>query len=246
MNQDEASLDEAKRQWEQRAQTFGERSNYKSVWNRQADRSVFAVLAVGGYTSEATLDNTAHETISFLQNTAGFTSNDIILEIGCGVARVGKILSDQCYHWIGTDISGEMLKHAAVRIRDKNNVTLVELHSVGLSEIFGDSIDLVYCTIVFMHLLEWDRYQYVKEMFRVLRPGGRCYFDNVPLDTDHGWRVFTESAGFPIERRTAHLSMTSSREEFRTYLTKAGFEDIHIHDLPNGMIAGTGRKPDPR
>ncbi len=234
---------DANRRWEESVHTLGERSHYKKVWDRQAEHPEVAKLAVGGFTDEVTLDATARETIGFLENTAGIKPHDIVLEIGCGVGRVGKVLSERCYHWIGADISGEMLKHAAHRLAQRSNVTLIELHTVGLSEIPADVIDLVYCTVVFMHLLEWDRFKYVQEMFRVLRPGGRCYFDNVPLDTEHGWRVFTEGARYPIERRSAHMSMTSSREEFRTYLEKAGFSSIQIHELPNGMIAGTGLKP---
>jgi SAM-dependent methyltransferase len=95
-----------------------------------------------------------------------------------------------------------------------------------------------------MHLLEWDRYRYVEEAFRVLRPGGRCYFDNYPLDSEHGWKVFLESSSYPLDRRPAHLSMSSSREELRTYLAKAGFTNGVVHDLANGMIAATGEKPD--
>jgi ubiquinone/menaquinone biosynthesis C-methylase UbiE len=234
---------DSNRLWEESVHGLGERSHYKRVWNRQAEDPEVAKLAVSGFTSEESLELTGRETISFLQSTVGIRSLDIILEIGCGVARVGKLLSEQCYHWIGTDISGEMLKHAAARLAGRSNVTLLELHTVGLGEICTETIDLVYCTVVFMHLLEWDRFKYVTEMFRVLRPGGRCYFDNVPLDTEHGWRVFSESAAYPLDRRRAHMSMTSSREEFRTYLEKAGFEDIRIHELSNGMIAGTGRKP---
>jgi hypothetical protein len=37
--------------------------------------------------------------------------------------------------------------------------------------------------------------------------------------------------------------MTSTREELRTYLAKAGFDGIQIHDLANGFIAATGYKP---
>jgi SAM-dependent methyltransferase len=120
----------------------------------------------------------------------------------------------------------------------------VELATVGLQEFPLDSFDLVYCTVVFMHLLPWDRYRYVEEAFRVLRPGGSCYFDNVPLDSDHGWKVFTESAAYPLDRRPAHLSMCSTREELRVYLVKAGFTEVQVRDLPNGFIAATGRKPD--
>jgi ubiquinone/menaquinone biosynthesis C-methylase UbiE len=117
------------------------------------------------------------------------------------------------------------------------------LATVGLQEFPRDAFDLVYCTIVFMHLREWDRYRYVEEALRVLRPGGRCYFDNFPLDSEHGWKVFQESSSYPIDRRPAHMSMSSTREELRTYLSKAGFANVAVHDLANGMIAATGRKP---
>ncbi len=113
---------------------------------------------------------------------------------------------------------------------------------MGLQEFPAEAFDLVYCTIVFMHLFEWDRYRYVEEAFRVLRPGGRCYFDNYPLDSKHGWDVFTASARYPINRRPAHISMASTREELSVYLTKAGFESVIVRDLPNDLIAATGRK----
>jgi hypothetical protein len=38
--------------------------------------------------------------------------------------------------------------------------------------------------------------------------------------------------------------MSSSREELRTYLTRAGFAEVRVHDLANGLIAATGRKPE--
>jgi SAM-dependent methyltransferase len=238
------SLENAHSRWRESTTALGERSAYKSVWDKQAKDSDVAWLAVAGHTDEATLDLTARGTIDILRRTVGIGANDVILEIGCGIGRVGKPLSRECLHWFGADISGAMLGHAAARLADRPNTTLVELATVGLQEFPVDSLDLVYCTIVFMHLFEWDRYRYVQEAFRVLRPGGRCYFDNFPLDTEHGWKVFSESASYPLERRPAHLSMSSTREELRVYLTKAGFSEVLVHDLANGMIAATGRKPE--
>jgi ubiquinone/menaquinone biosynthesis C-methylase UbiE len=213
------------------------------VWERQAQDSDVAALAVAGHTDEATLDLSARAFIDTLKTTVGVSSHDVILEIGCGIARVGKALSPECLHWFGADISSGMLRHAAARLKDRPNTTLVELATVGLQEFPLDSFDLVYCTIVFMHLLEWDRYRYVEEAFRVLRPGGHAYFDNFPLDSQHGWHVFTEGAQYPLDRRPAHISMASTREELGIYLRKAGFVDVQVHDLANELIAATGRKP---
>jgi SAM-dependent methyltransferase len=238
------SLKAAHERWRESTEAAGGRSAYKEVWDRQAQDSEVAWLAVAGHTDEATLDLTARGTIDILRATVGITPNDVILEIGCGIARVGKPLSQECLHWFGADISGVMLGHARGRLRERPNTTLVELATVGLQEFPRDAFDLVYCTTVFMHLFEWDRYRYVEEALRVLRPGGRCYFDNYPLDSEHGWKVFLESSSYPIDRRPAHMSMSSTREELRTYLSKAGFADVAVHDLANGMIAATGRKPE--
>jgi SAM-dependent methyltransferase len=234
---------DANTRWQESTSTLGERSAYKKVWNLQARDSDVASLAVAGHTDEATLDLTARGFIDTLHSTVGLGPNDVVLEIGCGIARVGKVISRECLHWFGADISGEMLRHAAARLKERPNTTLVELATVGLQEFPRDAFDLVYCTIVFMHLFEWDRYRYVEEAFRVLRPGGHCFFDNFPLDSKHGWNVFTEGGRYPLDRRPAHLSMASTREELAIYLKKAGFVDVRVHDLPNELIAATGRKP---
>ncbi len=236
--------DEAKARWQAASSSLGERSAYKKVWDLQARDPDVASLSVAGHTDETTLELTARGFIDTLKSTVGVSPDDVVLEIGCGIARVGRPLSRECLHWFGADISAGMLGHAAARLGDRPNTTLVELSTVGLQEFPGDAFDLVYCTVVFMHLFEWDRYRYVEEAFRVLRPGGRCYFDNFSLDSEHGWNVFTEGARYPLERRPAHLSMSSSREELGTYLRRAGFTDVRVHDLPNELIAATGRKPD--
>lgn len=235
--------EDADKRWRESTSALGERSAYKKVWDLQAQDSDVASLAVAGHTDEAKLDLTARGFIDMLQPLVGLGPNDVVLEIGCGIARVGKVMSRGCLHWFGADISGGMLRHATERLRDRKNTTLVELSTVGLQEFPRDAFDLVYCTIVFMHLFEWDRYRYVEEAFRVLRPGGHCYFDNFPLDSVHGWNVFTEGTRYPLDRRPAHISMASTREELGIYLRKAGFEDVRVHDLPNELIAATGRKP---
>jgi len=235
--------DDADKRWQESTTALGERSAYKKVWDLQAQDPDVASLAVAGHTDEAKLDLTARGFIDMIQPLVGVGANDVVLEIGCGIARVGKVMSRECLHWFGADISGGMLRHAAGRLRDCKNTTLVELSTVGLQEFPRDAFDLVYCTIVFMHLFEWDRYRYVEEAYRVLRPGGHCYFDNFPLDSVHGWNVFMAGTRYPLNRRPAHLSMSSTREELSVYLRKAGFEDVRVHDLPNELIAATGRKP---
>jgi ubiquinone/menaquinone biosynthesis C-methylase UbiE len=229
-------------EWEKTMMGIAARSNYKAVWDKQAQDPELAKHAVAGYGDEDELNRAAADTLALLRATVGLDPNDLVLEIGCGVGRVGGALAPLCRHWFGADISGEMLKHAAKRLARFDNVTLVELPEVSLAMFPDNSLDLVYCTVVFMHLYEWDRYAYVKEMLRVLRPGGRCYFDNLDIATDPGWQLFSNSARFPIERRPAHLSMVSSAEELETYAKRAGFVDVKVHRPPQGWAVVAARK----
>lgn len=222
---------------------FSDRSNYKKTWDRLAESYSDAKMAVGGFEDEAQFELTANQTVDILEQYVGIKPTDVALEIGCGVGRVGKVLSKRVTRWIGTDISGNMLTHAAQRLKGLDNIELKELSTVGLKEIPDRSVDLVYCTVVFMHLLEWDRYRYVVESFRILKSGGRCFFDNVDVISHHGWEVFSAGYAFAPEARPPQLSMTSSGDELRTYAEKAGFQNVQIHRWANAWVGVTGVKP---
>ena len=220
-----------------------DRSNYKATWQQLTGTLDDAKIAVTGHSHpDNELDRSGSLTVDFLDRFVRINSSDIVLEIGCGVGRVGKILSLRCSRWIGTDISGHMLQYAAERLKGLENVELIELSTVGLKEVSNNSVDVVYCTVVFMHLYEWDRYKYVQEAFRVLKPGGRCFFDNVDITSNHGWKVFTDGCSFDIDKRPAHVSMVSTGEELQTYALRAGFEDVRVHRWDDTWVAVTGTK----
>ena len=70
--------------------------------------------------------------------------------------------------------------------------SFLPLNGVDLTGVHDATIDVAYCSGVFMHLDEWDRFRYVTEMRRVLKPGGRIYFDNFNLRSDEGWQLFED------------------------------------------------------
>ncbi len=119
---------------------------------------------------------------------------------------------------------------------------LVELKTNVLSEFENNSFDKVYCTTVFMHLDEWDRYKYVRETFRVLRPGGMCYFDNLNLCGEEGWAVFEELSQLDSAGRPANISKMSTDEELRCYLEQAGFEVVRAYPASR-YVTVVGRRP---
>ena len=218
------------------------RSDYKSVWTALSESLSSAKMHVSGTEDEAIVETSGAGTSAFLLNNVGINSTDVVLEIGCGIGRVGKHLAGRCRHWIGADVSPNMLKFAAERLRDFSNVEFIELSGNNLCPISDNSIDVVYCTVVFMHLESWDRYGYVEEAFRVLRPGGKLYVDNVNLCCDGGWSVFETHRRFSPSERPDHITVCSTPQELQEYLKRAGFEQIESH-AGDELISVWGRKP---
>ena len=167
--------------------------------------------------------------------------DDVVLEIGCGVGRLGYCLSDYCKQWIGCDISQNMISHAKKRLEQKSNVTFIELGDNNLHSISDSSVDIVYCSVVFMHLEEWDRFSYVEESYRILREGGRIYIDNFTIESEDGWRIFKKHQEIPSLDRKPEISKSSNSLEFQTYLRQAGFSDFQTKILDEWVI-GYARK----
>ena len=158
----------------------------------------------------------------------GIRKDDVVLEIGCGIGRVGKLVAPLCRKWIGCDVTSNMLLLAAERLRDLPNVELKEISGYDLRGVADASVDVVYCTVVFMHLESWDRYNYVLEAIRVLRPNGRIYVDNINLCSDGGWKVFETHRAFSPANRPPHMTQNSTPQEIQSYLKRAGFSDVRI------------------
>ncbi|NER00913.1 MAG: methyltransferase domain-containing protein [Cyanothece sp. SIO2G6] len=219
-----------------------DRSDYKKTWEDLAKDFESAQHFVAGHNDDSEFKRSAEVTLKVLMETVGVTKGDTFLEIGCGIGRVGRALSPKVKHWMGADISSGMLSQAEIYLRDLDNCSLHNLKSSSLTQFETESVDVIYCTVVFMHLLEWDRYRYIEEAMRVLKPGGRIYFDNVDITTNHGWQVFTDGCNFSPDERPAHLSMVSSAEELLTYGIRAGYEDAKIHKWGAAWVALVGTK----
>jgi ubiquinone/menaquinone biosynthesis C-methylase UbiE len=227
-----------------RQDTVVARAAYGQVWNSpdvsgsltSARTSVAGTADLQEY--ERSGDATAGDIVEYAQ----VTPTDTVLEIGCGTGRIGVKLAPRCGHWIGTDVSTNMLGHAREALGDRQNVSFVHLNGVDLAGIDTESVNVAYCSGVFMHLDEWDRYRYVTEARRVLKPGGRVYFDNFNLRSDEGWRLFEDLYLMEPAARPPNISRSSTPEELQTYAERAGFEDIRV--LTRGLWATViARKP---
>ena len=219
------------------------RRQYAEVWDTLAASPARARAAACGRNVESEVRNSAAEPVKNLLELAMINSHDEILEIGCGVGRIGLELAPKCRAWTGVDMSANMLAYASERLRELNNVRLVKLPAPGLDDFSSASFDVVYSTNMFAHLDEMDRWRYVEDGFRVLRPDGRLFIDNVDLESEAGWSAFAEGAKrLQGLERPAYQPRFSSAAELMTYALRAGFDRVESYRRPPLVIV-TGIKP---
>ncbi len=95
------------------------------------------------------------------------------LEIGCGAGRMTRALADMFGRVIGVDVSGEMVELANRALADRPNAEALQNSGADL-EVLGDrKVDFAFSFIVLQHIPEFAVVRnYVREVARVLRPGG--------------------------------------------------------------------------
>jgi ubiquinone/menaquinone biosynthesis C-methylase UbiE len=218
------------------------RHEYGRVWDREVRNARDARIAVAGYADENEWRRSGESTAHHVQERLDLRPDSVVLEIGCGAGRVGDHLAPHVGTWIGADTSAQMLAHARTALTSHANVRLVQLNGYDLHGVDDGSVDAVYCTAVFMHLDEWDRYRYVEEAARVLRPGGGLYIDNFDLRSPDGWRLFTDMARLDPASRPANVSKASTAQELEWYAMQAGFIDVTV-ETGALFVTVTARRP---
>lgn len=219
------------------------RQQYGAVWDTLASSPQAAAWAVSGRLEEGDLRRSAEPAIRNLVQLAGIADQDDVLEIGCGIGRIGLELAPHCHSWTGSDVSKNMLIYAGERLSHLGNVRLRQLHNDGLAEFPDRSFDVVYCTNTLAHLDEIERWLYVKEAFRVLRTAGRLFIDTVDIESDQGWAAFVRGPTLDSEPgQPPYSPRASTAAELENYANRAGFAQVTVHRQPPLVIL-TARKP---
>ena len=165
----------------------------------------------------------------------------------------------------GVDVSDEMIRLASERLRDTPNAHPHRGSGAGL-ELFPDhEFDFVYSYAVFQHIPSRDVvFQYLREAFRVLRPGGvlRCQLNGLPpharqYDTWSGVRItpgeiaqFARKTGFQLLALdpiwTQYMWMTCRKRDAElSHLHRAGAPRIrNITNAITGEAAAPAARTD--
>lgn len=95
-----------------------------------------------------------------------------ILEIGCGNGRMTEFLARDFNVVLATDISSEMIKEAELRLRNCNNIILMETDGESIP-IYNKSFDVAFSYLVFQHMKTKEMIEKnFDEVYRLLKPDG--------------------------------------------------------------------------
>jgi SAM-dependent methyltransferase len=221
------------------------RRQYADVWDSLMDSKRVPRVAETEVSDEEDLGPSTAQCLENLTGLAEVSLKDDVLEIGCGAGRIGVPLAPRCRTWTGADISARMLAHASDRLRGVPNARLVQLSSVSLIQFKDNSFDVAYCTSVFGHLDEMDRWQYIREAFRVLRSGGRLLVDNIDVESNAGWQAFLkQTSQYQDLERPPFMPRFSTAAELTNYVNRAGFRGACVA-RQDSLIVVTATKRGP-
>ncbi len=230
-----------------RASPMESQKNYKNFWNERASTPTGAFIAVDGSTNEETARLTGRYSARQVSLALDLQPGDRVLELGCGVGRIGREIAPRVAHWEGCDISSNMLGVARQRLAGLPNTGFTELHRSSLQPLADASFDKAYCVAVFIHMDKEDFYLYLEDMARVLKPGGLFYFDVWNMASAVGWRRYALEinqyrTADPAQRKDVARNQFSSPEEVRVMLDRAGFDLVlELADSPWVQAIGMRR-----
>jgi SAM-dependent methyltransferase len=102
----------------------------------------------------------------------------VVLDIGCGLGRLTRPLARDAERVIGLDISAEMLTRAQQLNPDLENVEWVHGDGTSLQPVRDHTVGVCLSHVVFRHIPDPEiTLGYIREMGRVLKPGGFAAFE---------------------------------------------------------------------
>ncbi len=129
--------------------------------------------------------------------------NQTILDFGCGVGRISKLLSLKSKKIVGVDSNSKMIETA------KKNETVKNIDYYLLSELVipfkENQFDTCFSSWVFQHISDDETFIWLNELKRILKENGKILlFEQVKMQT-------TSTSGKHLFRSTEHYKNLFNR-----------------------------------
>lgn len=191
---------------------------YRKTWDQLASSSAM-------YSIYATSDQEQFERggqSDAEQISQWITPDSLVLDVGCGIGRVEKYLALHCRELHAVDVAEEMLRQAQERLAGLSNVFLHHASATDLSFARDEMFDLVFSLLVLQHMEKEDAFLSLREIHRVLKPGGLAYLQFPSLFADVYFQTFIQAA--EMTERPVHRMRLYTPQEVAFFLDKVGLD----------------------
>ena len=166
------------------------------------------------------------------------------IDVCCGTGAGMEILLPICERVVGIDLSQGMLEVAEQNLSAGGESTSIQFVRGNVLEMpFDGEFDLAVCFSAHGHILKRDEPEFVRQVFQVLRPGGRFVFVTTRLPPIWS-RSYWLSRGFNFLMRVRNLIvrppfimyyLTFLLPGVQTLLEQEGF-DVAVHSPFSGRL----------
>ena len=147
-----------------------------------------------------------------LQRLGGSLAGGTALEIGCGQGAGLELIVDRfgADRAVGLDLDAKMVARAQQRLARRPLTIEIRVGNAERLDVPNDSMDAVFDFAIIHHIPDWRAA--LQEVHRVLRPGGRFYFEEV---TKHALErpIFGLLFDHPAEDRFSADEFVASLED---------------------------------
>jgi len=156
-----------------------------------------------------------------------------VLDIGCGTGALSIKAAQKGAKVKGIDVNSQMLEVAWQRINKSKFAENVELLEMGVAELGKEeteNYDAVMSGLCFSELSDNESRFTLKEVKRILKPGGFLLIADETKPENIGKRVFNWIIRFPLVIITYLLTQTITHpvKDLQVNVTKAGFLVKHV------------------
>ncbi|MCC7263381.1 MAG: class I SAM-dependent methyltransferase [Candidatus Latescibacteria bacterium] len=180
------------------------------------------------------------------------------IEFGCGEGYVGELLVSQGYRYTGIDLAASAIEKARERLKQfGDQVELLVADILDLSSLPSATFDAgIDMGCLHMLVVDADRYRYLQNANRVLKPGAQMLFreayrSDVPAEIVENYEAWVKRTGVDVETpqvREAwqngrgievHLPCFAARarnaEQYQQEMEEVGFEFLWSQISKDGL-----------
>jgi len=155
-----------RRDWDERAKKNA--YHYIASWRKEWDLNSFLSSGAEDY---------QRFVLPVLERCKIALSGKVMVELGCGAGRMTPNFALHYEHVIALDLSAEMLERAHQVHSGHRNILWLRASGADLACLASESADFVFSYLVLQHLPNEELvFAYVREILRILKPGGAFLF----------------------------------------------------------------------